>query len=57
MKTESLNLVELNSQELKETEGGFLIFLMPLATVALAAAATVGVAALGYYNGYYDHKK
>lgn len=47
MNLENLNLVELNAQEVNETEGGFL----PLPWL-IAGAVIVGVAAVGFYNGY-----
>lgn len=56
MNLEKLNLVELDTQEVKETDGGF-FFLIPLATVVMAVGAVAGTAALGYYNGYNDTKK
>ncbi len=55
MKTKNLNLVQLNSKELKETNGGFFFF--PLVVAAVLAVGAASVVALGYYNGYYDHKK
>jgi VIT1/CCC1 family predicted Fe2+/Mn2+ transporter len=48
MNLENLGLVELNAQEVKETEGGILPLLALLiapATVALAASAVVVLAA------------
>ena len=47
MNLEKLNLVELDAQEVKETDGGFI----PLPWL-VAGAVIVGVAALGFYNGY-----
>lgn len=56
MKLEKLNVVELNKKEINSIDGG-LWFLVPIATVILAAAAVATPAALGYYNGYHDNKK
>ena len=68
MNLEKLNLVELNAQEVKETEGG--IFPVAIAAwwagasllakcgvVATGAAVVGGGYALGHYNGYYGTKK
>lgn len=56
MTIEKLNVVELNNEEINSIDGG-LWFLVPIATVILAAATVATPAALGYYNGYYDNKK
>ncbi|MGK0211670.1 MAG: hypothetical protein ACI9D4_002004 [Polaribacter sp.] len=55
MNLENLNLVELNAQEVQETEGGILI-LIPFAVaywaggLSLAASAITVAAYLGYQN-------
>lgn len=57
MKLENLNLVELNAQEQKETEGGFLGLLLVAVPFVVAAAATIGVAGNfqeGYHAGVKD---
>ena len=51
MSLENLNLVELNAQEVQETEGGIIPF-----PWLVAGAVIVGVAALGFYNGYSSTK-
>jgi len=56
MNLEKLNLVELDSKEVKETDGG-LFFLIPLATVVMAVGTVAGLAGLGYYNGLHDTLK
>lgn len=45
MNLENLNLVELNAQEAKDTEGGLLWLLAVPATVAVAAAGVTLLAA------------
>ena len=53
MNLEKLNLVELDAQEVQETEGGFLCFLPWL----VAGAVIVGVGAAAAHNGYVDASK
>jgi lactobin A/cerein 7B family class IIb bacteriocin len=47
MNLDNLNLVELNAQEKRETEGGIILWLLTFAVVG-------GVAAIGFYNGYHS---
>lgn len=49
MNLEKFNVVELNAQEVRKTEGGFIPW-----PWLLAAAVIVGVGAAGVYNGYTD---
>jgi len=51
MNLSSLNLVELNAQEQKETEGGFFGLLLVAAPFVVAAVAAVGIAG-SYQQGY-----
>ncbi|WP_396191957.1 class IIb bacteriocin, lactobin A/cerein 7B family [Flavobacterium sp.] len=48
MNLQELNLVELNAQEIKETEGGFLHILGAIATVCAIGGAIYGI---GYAAG------
>lgn len=47
MNLENLDLVELKTQELQETEGGFI--------VEYNLLIIGGLFALGFYNGYHSH--
>lgn len=51
----NLNLVELNAQELREVEGGFILGFALAASYA--AVGTIGIFALGVYNGYHSAAK
>ncbi|WP_263361656.1 class IIb bacteriocin, lactobin A/cerein 7B family [Flavobacterium collinsii] len=46
MNLEKLNLVELNAQEIQETEGGFFLLLQNPLVIAFA---------VGMYNQYQSH--
>ena len=52
MNLEKLNLVELDAQEVKETEGGIIPW-----PWLIAAVVVVGVGAAAAYNGYTDASK
>ena len=57
MKLDKLNLVELNAQEQKETEGGLLGFLLVAVPFVVAAVAGIGIAGSaqqGYNAGVKD---
>ena len=51
---ESLGLVELNAQEVKETEGGLWAEIAVVAAFCCPLGLGVGIFALGVYNGYHS---
>lgn len=58
MDLESFNVCELNAQEQKETEGGFLAVLGAIAAVAGIATALYGAGyALGSAYAHYQNNK
>lgn len=52
MNLEKLNLVELDAQEVKETEGGFLPLV--ILAVTMVVHPVTAATALGVYNGYHS---
>lgn len=56
MNLEKINLVEMSSQEVKEVEGGLwgeiTGAVLASGPIGWGLAATAGVFALGFYNGY-----